>query len=110
MASLFKNAIATVSFPSGEVQVLNASSDSYVIQLDVACTSASGVQITAKLSKSGGGNAHIIKNAPVPVGSTLQILDGQKLVLAQGDSIVMTCDTPGGSVDAIVSYVAGVNS
>lgn len=110
MTSLFKNATATVSHSSGEVSIVTATSTSYLIQFDVACTSASGTQITAKLSKAGGGNVHIIKGAPVPVGSALQILDGQKLVLSVGDSITLSCDTPGGSVDAIISYVEGVNS
>ena len=109
MTSLFKNATSTVSYASEEVSILSATNTSYLIQFDVACTSASGVQITAKLIKQGGAVVHIIKGAPVPVGSALQILDGQKLVLSAGDSITLSCDTPGGSVDAIISYVEGVN-
>lgn len=82
---------------------------SYLIQCDVASTGDTGVQATIKLVKSSGSLAHLVKNVPIPVGSTLQVIDGQKVVLESGDSLQVKCDTDGQTVDVIVSLVEDVN-
>jgi hypothetical protein len=53
--------------------------------------------------------AYLIKNAPVPVGSSIQVIDSQKIVLEEGDKLQVVCDTPGSTVDVILSLVEGVN-
>jgi hypothetical protein len=83
---------------------------SYVIECDIACVGDSGVQVSVRVKKSDGTKAHVVKSAPVPVGSSIQIIDGQKLVLEAGDSLEVTCETAGESVDVIVSLVENVNN
>lgn len=83
---------------------------SYVIECDIACISDSGVQVSVRVKKSDGTKAHVVKNAPVPVGSSIQIIDGQKLVLESGDALEVMCETAGESVDVIVSLVENVNN
>lgn len=83
---------------------------SYVIECDIACVSDSGVQVSVRVKKSDGTKAHVVKSAPVPIGSSIQIIDGQKLVLESGDSLEVMCDTNGESVDVIVSLVENVNN
>ena len=87
-----------------------ASFASYVIECDIACVSDSGVQVSVRVKKADGTKAHVIKNAPVPVGSSIQIIDGQKIVLESGDSLEVMCETAGEEVDVIVSLVENVNS
>jgi hypothetical protein len=81
-----------------------------VIECDIACISDSGVQVSVRVKKSDGTKAHVVKNAPVPVGSSIQIIDGQKLVLESGDALEVMCETAGESVDVIVSLVENVNN
>ena len=66
--------------------------------------------MSVRLKKANGTTvAHIIKDVPVPPGSTIQVIDGQKIVLEVGDSLEAKCETAGSAVDVIVSLVDGVN-
>lgn len=110
IAGLFKNAIATVT---GEqytsIYTAPTGKTSYLIECDIACVEDSGVQVSVKLVKSDLSSAHVVKNAPVPVGSAIQVIDGQKIVLEAGDSLQVKCETSGSSVDVILSLVEDVN-
>lgn len=110
--SKFKNAIkVSVGNSYQTIYTAPANKDSYVIELDVSTTGTTGVQITARLRDvSAAATAHIVKGAPIPLGSALQVIDGQKIVLEQGDYIELKCDTPGETVDAIISVVEDVNN
>lgn len=110
--SKFKNAVKTVqsgSFTEIYKAPTNPDKTSYLIECDVACLEQSGVQISVKLNKSDGSSAYVVKNAPVPTGAAIQVIDGQKIVLEPGDAISVKCETPSASVDVIVSLVEDVN-
>lgn len=49
---------------------------------------------------------HIIKDAPIPVSSTLKVISGQKVVLNNDDKILCYAST--GTVDAIASILEDV--
>lgn len=93
----------------GFVVVYTATTASYVIQCDLACVHTSGVQASVRIKATGQQAVHLVKDAPIPVGSTLQIIDGQKLVLLPGDTLEVKCETPDVGLDAIVSLVENVN-
>jgi hypothetical protein len=110
IAGIFKNAIAVgVSNTLTSVYTAPTAKTSYLIECDIACTGDSGVQISVKLSKADGSSAYVVKSAPVPVGSSIQVIDGQKIVLMPGDSLKVKCETPGSTVDVILSLVEDVN-
>lgn len=83
---------------------------SYVIECDVANVTNTGVQVSVRVKKQSGSTAYIVKSAPVPVGSSIQIIAGQKLVLERGDSLEALCETSGETVDVVVSLVENVNA
>jgi hypothetical protein len=81
-----------------------ASTDVTVIGLTVANTTASEVLVDATLN-DGSNDTYIVKNAPVPAGSSLVIIGGdQKVVLTTNDSIKVKSDTAS-SVDAVMSIL-----
>ena len=81
-----------------------ASTDVTVIGLTVANTTASQVLVDATLN-DGSNDTYIVKNAPVPAGSSLVIIGGdQKVVLTTNDSIKVKSDTAS-SVDAVMSIL-----
>ena len=104
MANNFKNAFATsVSTTSGSpttVYTANNGSavNSILIELDVANTGSSAVQITVQIyDSSGTASYHIVKNAPIPAGGALKVVSGQKVVLNGDDQVrvyasASTCD------------------
>lgn len=75
-----------------------------LIGLTIANVTNSPVTVSAVLF-DGTNSTHIIRNAPVLVGSTLIIAGGdQKVVLEPGDQIRVT-SSASSSVDAIVSLL-----
>jgi len=113
MANNFKNAFATsVSTNSGSpttVYTANNGSavNSILIELDVANTGSSAVQITVQIyDSSGTASYHIVKNAPVPAGGALKVVSGQKVVL-NGDDQVRVYATAS-TVDVVCSILEDV--
>tara|TARA_Y100000768_G_scaffold235241_2_gene177872 strand:+ start:4541 stop:5137 length:597 start_codon:yes stop_codon:yes gene_type:complete len=49
---------------------------------------------------------HIVKDAPIPVSSTLKVISGQKVVLNNDDKVL--CYASAGTVDAIASILEDV--
>ena len=118
--SLFDNALGqSVAYvvgselddTTGWVTVENATQDSMCISIHVASKGTSGVQVDVRLFDSGTTDwVYLIKNGPVPVGSTLVVIDNNKIVIKAGQSIDVRCKTPGEDVDVLVSLVDNVNA
>ena len=49
----------------------------------------------------------LVKDAPIPTGASLKVIDGQKLVLETGDLIKLTSDTAT-SADVVLSILEDV--
>lgn len=92
-----------------DVYVPPASKTSYLLQLDIATTGATGVQIDVVLDRSGTPH-YLGKNIPVPVGATLEFIEDKKIVVESTDKIQVRCVTPSETVDVVVSAVEDVNS
>jgi len=104
MANNFKNAFATSvstnsSSPTTVYTANNGSAvNSILIELDVANTGGSAVQVSVQIyDSSGTASYHIVKNAPIPSGGALKVVSGQKVVLNGNDQVrvyasASTCD------------------
>tara|TARA_Y100000389_G_scaffold61907_1_gene57951 strand:+ start:432 stop:776 length:345 start_codon:yes stop_codon:yes gene_type:complete len=104
MANNFKNAFATSvstnsSSPTTVYTANNGSAvNSILIELDVANTGSSAIQVTVQLyDSSATASYHIVKNAPIPAGGALKVVSGQKVVLNGDDQVrvyatASTCD------------------
>lgn len=107
MANVFKNALArNVGTSATTVYSAPASKKSICIELDVCNTTTSGVSCDAYIT-SGGNDYYIVKNAPVPVGGSLQIIAGQKIVLSNEDALKVISNTAS-SLDVIASILEDV--
>ncbi|MGI9555812.1 MAG: hypothetical protein ACR2M9_03045 [Cyanophyceae cyanobacterium] len=83
---------------------VGASTQTTVIGLTVANTSASSVNIDVTLN-DGANDTYIVKDAPVPVGGALVPIGGnQKIVMITGDSIKVN-SSAASSVDAVLSVL-----
>lgn len=107
MANTFKNALARqVGTSAVTVYSAPSSKNSICIELDVCNTSNSGVTCDAYIT-SDGDDYYIIKNAPVPVGGSLQVIAGQKIVLSNTDSLKVV-SSAAASLDIIASILEDV--
>ena len=114
MANNFKNSFATsVSTSSGSpttVYTANNGSavNSILIELDVANTGSSGVQVTVMIYDSSATTEyHIVKNAPIPSGGALKVVSGQKVVLNGDDEVRVYASAA--TVDVISSILEDVS-
>lgn len=115
MANNFKNAGASgVSTSSGSPTTIYTSNNgttavnSILIELDVANTGTSAVAASVLLyDTSATTSYHIVKDAPIPAGSTMKVVSGQKIVLNDDDEIRVYATAA--TVDVVASILEDVN-
>ena len=79
-----------------------------IIGLNLACVATSSVIADVFIDKATGADANLIKNIPIPTGSSFEVLSGQKIVLEVGDQVKVRCDTVGG-MDVLLSFLEITN-
>jgi hypothetical protein len=114
MANNFKNAFATsISTTAGsptDVYTANNGSacNSILIELDISNTGTSAVQVTVLIrDSSASASFHITKSAPLPVGSSLKVVSGQKVVLNGNDKVQVYASA--NTVDVVASILEDVS-
>lgn len=109
MANSFKNALArNVGTTAVSVYTAPASKNSICIELDVCNTTSSGVTCDVYITKfSDSLNYYLIKSAPVPVGGSLQVVAGQKIVVSDGD-IIKVVSSVASSLDVVGAILEDV--
>jgi len=88
-----------------------ANFDTYdtIIGINLANVSATAITASVYIA-SGGSNYYIIKDAPIPSGSALQVIDGgAKFVVQSGDRLYVI-SSAASSLDAIVSAVDDIST
>lgn len=85
-----------------------ANSVGIIIGLNLACVATSSVIADVFIDKASGADANLIKNIPIPTGSSFEVLSGQKIVLEVGDQVKVRCDTTGG-MDVLLSFLEITN-
>ena len=92
------------------VVVHTADSNDTVISIRLAnihASAAINVDVYVTISSV---NYYIIRNSPIPYGSSLELIDGgSKIVLQTGDALTVVSDTAS-SLDSIVSVVDAVSA
>ncbi len=92
------------------VVIHTADSNDTVISIRLANIHASAAIVVAVYVTISAVNYYIIKNAPIPYGSSLELIDGgSKIVLQTGDALTVVSDTAS-SLDSIVSVVDAVSA
>jgi len=115
MANTFKTVTAAGITSEEQIYVAGGSVVATILLgVMVANTTTSQVTVSVKLvsdtgsrthsGTNGGANntVHLIKNAPVPVGSSLELLAGNKIVLEDTDEITLTAS---GASDITISIM-----
>lgn len=111
MANSFKSKTDTaIGTSAATLYTCPSSTQSTIIGLTVANIVSAQIVIDVQLDASGRtagaqDSVYIIKDAPIPVGSSLVVVGGeQKVVMEPGDTLKITSDTAS-SADAIASLL-----
>ena len=109
MANTFKNALArNVGTTAVTLYTAPSTKNSICIELDVCNTTASGVTCDVFITKfSDSLNYYLIKSTPVPVGGSLQVVSGQKIVVANLDAIKVV-SSAAASIDVVAAILEDV--
>lgn len=111
MANAFKSETDTgVGTSTATLYTCPASTETTIIGLTIANIFNSSINIDVQLDAStrtsgAEDSVYIIKDAPIPVGSSLVVVGGdQKVVLEPGDTVKVTSNTAS-SADVVMSYL-----
>ena len=100
-----------ISNNSGSPTTLRAAADSDDAIIGVRCSNTSGTSVNVTVYVENSSTTyHIIKNAPIPSGGSLELIDGgSKVVLQTGDA-VKAYASAATSVDVITSVVDTISA
>ena len=107
MANTFKlKTKANVGVTTVGIYTAPAATTTVVIGITLAYTSGSGVNVGVAVSRTSDTKEDIklLKNAPIPSGSSLEFMSGNKIVLEATDTVTVDSDT-NNSVDAALTIM-----
>tara|TARA_Y100001951_G_C11101209_1_gene162157 strand:+ start:196 stop:531 length:336 start_codon:yes stop_codon:yes gene_type:complete len=95
---------AAVDIPNGS----DFASDDALVGVHISNIVTASIAVDVYIA-SGGNDIHLVKSAPIPPGSALQILDGgAKIVVQSGDRLYVKSDTAT-SADVWISVVEAIS-
>lgn len=110
MANTFKietkSSLVTDAVTNTTTNVLSAGASATLVILSVLVSnkSSSAADVDVYLVTNTGDDVYIIRNAPVPSGSSLELISGSKIILESSDVLRARSDTAT-SLDISVSYL-----
>jgi len=93
MANTFKlKTKASVGVTTQNVYVVPSATTTTVIGITLANVSGSGINVGVGITRAAADNVSILKNVPIPQGSSLEIMQGNKIVLEATDTLTVKSD------------------
>jgi hypothetical protein len=108
MAQDFERNIAR-NVGTGAVTMRTANSDDALIGINIANVTTSQINMDVFIN-DGSNDYYIVKDAPIPAGSALQVLDGGAKVVMQASDILKVQSDTASSADVWVSVVDTISS
>ena len=104
MANTFKLKTDTGVTTAATIYTVGGSTTTVILGLILGNTTTSQVTATVTLENNDGDNVALVTNAPIPAGSSLEIISGSKIIMESSDILRVRSD-PGSAVDVAVSYL-----
>jgi hypothetical protein len=105
MANVFKLATkASVGVTTVGIYTAPMSTTSTIIGITLANVSGSGINVTVGIARSVSDDVSLLRNVPIPQGSTLEFMQGNKIVLEQDDTLTVKTDV-NASLDVAVTLL-----
>ena len=105
MANTFKlKTKANVGVTTVGIYTAPAATTTVVIGITLANTYGSGVNVGLGIARTSAEDVKLLKNAPIPQGSSLEFMAGNKIVLETTDTVTVDSDT-NNSVDASLTIM-----
>ena len=93
MANTFKlKTKNNVGTATSDVYVVPSSTTCVVIGVTLANTSGSGINVGIGITRSSTDDVNLMKNVPIPQGSSFEFMGGNKVVLEATDTLTAVSD------------------
>ena len=100
-----------ISNSSGSPTTLRAAADSDDAIIGIRCSNTSGTSVNVTVYVENSSTTyHIIKDAPIPSGGSLELIDGGSKVVLQSGDAVKAFASAASSVDIITSVVDTISA
>ncbi len=109
MANTFKSDVkanvVTDALSASTTVLVTAGGSSTLVLLSVLLSNkvAASADVDVYL-ESGGDDVYLLRNAPVPAGSSLEVISGSKIIMEANDKLRIRAGTAS-AIDATVSYL-----
>lgn len=105
MANIFKSYTDTaVGTSEATVYTVASGTVAVVIGLNVSNITGNQINVDLRVDKASGDDVYLVKNIPIPNGTSFEFNAGNKFVLQTGDAIKIVSDTAS-SVDVLISVL-----
>ena len=93
MANTFKlKTKANVGVTTSNVYAVPTSTTTVVIGVTLANTSGQGINVRIGITRASTDDISVLKNVPIPQGSSLEFMQGNKVVLEATDTLTAESD------------------
>ena len=97
MANTFKlKTKASVGITTENVYVVPTSTTTVVIGITIANITGAGCLVGVGITRPSADDVSVLKNVPIPQGTSLEFIAGNKVVLEAADTLTVSSDTNGG--------------
>ena len=95
---------ANVGVTTVGIYTVPAATTTIIIGIALANVSGTGVNVGVGITRVSADNISLMKNVPIPQGSTLEFMAGNKMILEATDTLTIISDTVS-SIDVSVSIM-----
>ena len=93
MANTFKlKTKANVGTATSDVYVVPSATTTVVIGVTLANTSGSSINVGVGITRASADDVNLMKNVPIPQGSSFEFMAGNKVVLETTDTLTAVSD------------------
>jgi len=105
MANTYKLKTKTnIGITTVGIYTVPAATTTIIIGIALANISGTGVNVGVGITRVSAESIKLMKNVPIPQGSTLEFMAGNKMILEATDTLTIISDTVS-SIDASVSIM-----
>ena len=106
MANSFKLVTDTgVGTSAATVHTGAGSTETTIIGMSIANIHTSQIEVDVQLENNDGDNIYIVKDAPIPVGSSLIVVGGEQKVVMNASDVLKVTSNVASSADVALSIL-----
>ena len=105
MANTFKlKTKKNVGVTTASVYVAPSSTTTVVIGITASNISGNNINVGIGITRASADDVHLMKNVPIPQGSSFEFMQGNKIVLETTDKLTVNSDT-NNSIDVALTIM-----